>query len=453
MTHDSNGKPTTRPFSGYYNRPRPAQPSPFTATGPGTECGEYFRRYWHPFVLSAELGDVPKVVRILGEDLVLFRDRSGHLGLLHKNCIHRGASLEFGVIADCGIQCCYHGWHFDVDGTIISTPAEAEESKLRSTFAQGAYAVREHDGLIFAYLGPPELEPPFPVFDTSTFPDDRQIVPFRGEYPCNWLQVVENACDPIHNVYLHAINSRQFEAAFAVSPALDFIETPLGFLSSATRRVDNLVYTRSSDIIFPNVAQFIGGATGMKGERFNIAATLTRWVTPIDDGHCSYLGYFNLNAMTNPGGFFKPDMFGFGKLGIVGQTADRPYIERQREPGDYDALVGQGVIADRTNEHLGRTDKGIVMFRRLLARAIREVQGGSTPTLPRLYPDGYVPTYAHETSVEVEPSSPIGDEASLVAFGREAARVVIETDAIRDNTERTAEVKRRFQLPVADLVR
>jgi hypothetical protein len=111
------------------------------------------------------------------------------------------------------------------------------------------------------------------------------------------------------------------------------------------------------------------------------------------------------------------------------------------------------VIADRTNEHLGRTDKGIVMFRRLLARAIRDVQAGGTPALPRLYPNGYVPTYAHETSVEVEPSSPIGDEASLVAFGREAARVVIETDSILDNAERTAEAKRRFQLPIPELAR
>jgi len=454
MSSNSNERgPMKLPFSGYHNRPRPPATSPFTATGPDTECGEYFRRYWHPFLLSSELGDVPKVVRLLGEDLVLFRDRSGRLGLLHKNCIHRGASLEFGVIAECGIQCCYHGWHFDVDGTIISTPAEPEDSKLRSTFVQGAYAVREHEGLIFAYLGPPEREPSFPIFDTTTFPGDRHIVPFRMEYPCNWLQVVENACDPIHNVYLHAINSRQFDPAFAVSPALDFIETPLGFLSSATRRVGNLVYTRSSDIIFPNVAQFIGGPSGMKGEKFHIAATLTRWVTPIDDGRCLYLGYFNLNAMTNPGGFMKPHMFGVDKMGLIGQTADRPYVERQREPGDYDALVSQGVIADRANEHLGRTDRGIVMFRRLLARAMREIQGGGTPTLPRLYPNGHVPTYTHETSVEVEPSSPIGDDASLIAFGREAARVVLETDSIHDNAERTAEAKRRFRLPVAEFAR
>jgi hypothetical protein len=316
---------------------------------------------------------------------------------------------------------------------------------------QGAYAVREREGLIFAYLGPPELEPPFPIFDTTTFPDERQIVPFRIQYPCNWLQVVENACDPIHNVYLHAINSQQFAAAFAVSPVLDFIETPLGFLSMATRRVGNMVYTRSSDIIFPNVGQFIGGPTGPNAAKFNIAATLTRWVTPIDDGQCHYMGYFNLNRVTNPTGAIDPKTLGVGKLGLIGQTADRPYVERQREPGDYDALVSQGVIADRSNEHLGRTDRGIVMFRRLLARALREQQAGGTPALPRVYPHGNVPTYTHEISVTVDQDAAIGDDASLLAFGREAARVVIETDGL-PHAEREAEAARRFQMPAPEFV-
>jgi nitrite reductase/ring-hydroxylating ferredoxin subunit len=442
----------TAPFSGYHNRPRPVEASPFTATGPDTPCGEYFRRFWHPFLLASELGTTPKVVRILGEDLVLFRDKSGRLGLLHKSCIHRGASLEFGVIDECGIKCCYHGWHFDVDGTVLATPAEPESSKLRSTFVQGAYAVREHAGLIFAYLGPPEFEPPFPIFDTTTFPADRQLMPFRLEYPCNWLQVVENACDPIHNVYLHAINNQQFDAAFAVNPVLDFIETPLGFLSSATRRVGNLVYTRSSDIIFPNVGQFIGGPVGPKSPKFHIAAVLTRWVTPVDDTHCFYLGYFNLNGMTNPAGMMKPEMFGVHKAGLIGQTGDRPYFDRQREPGDFDALASQGAVADRTNEHLGRTDRGIVMFRRLLGRAIREMQAGETPALPRLYDDGHVPTYVHEVAVEVDPASPIGDDESLLAFGREAARVVIETDHITNNEERTATAQRDLRIPVGEFV-
>jgi nitrite reductase/ring-hydroxylating ferredoxin subunit len=441
----------TQPFSGYYNRPVPAETSPFTQTGPDTVCGEYFRRYWHPFLLSSQLGNTPHVVRVLGEDLVLFRDRSGRLGLLHKQCIHRGASLEFGVIGERGISCCYHGWNFDVDGAVLRCPAEPAGSRIPETFVQGAYAVREYEGVIFAYMGAPEAEPPFPILDTLTFPSDRTIVPFLIDLPCNWLQVVENACDPVHNVYLHAINNQQFAAAFAVDPVLDFVETPLGFLSMATRRVKNLVYTRSSDIIFPNVAQFIGGPTVPNAEVFNVAATLTRWVTPVDDRRCLYLGYFNLNHITNPTGMMKPDDFGLGKMGIIGQTADRPYAERQREPGDYDALVSQGPIADRANEHLGRTDRGIVMFRRLLGRAMRETQAGKQPVIPRLAADGQVRTYTHEVSVSVAEDAKIGDDESLLAFGREAARVVIATGHLPPG-EREREAARQFKLPARELV-
>ena len=112
-----------RPFSGYHNRPVPNDDSFITQVGPGTPGGEYLRRYWHPFLLASELKDLPVPVRLLGEDLVVFRDGSGQLGLLHRHCIHRGTSLEYGIVAERGIRCCYHGWHFDVDGTVLDTPA------------------------------------------------------------------------------------------------------------------------------------------------------------------------------------------------------------------------------------------------------------------------------------------------------------------------------------------
>ena len=118
----------TGPYSGYYNRPRHDEDTFLTDVGPDAPCGEYLRRYWHPFMLASELEDLPVPVRLLGEDLVVFRDGSDRLGLLHRNCIHRGTSLEFGIIAERGIRCCYHGWHFDVDGTILDTPAEPSRS-------------------------------------------------------------------------------------------------------------------------------------------------------------------------------------------------------------------------------------------------------------------------------------------------------------------------------------
>jgi nitrite reductase/ring-hydroxylating ferredoxin subunit len=280
----SSADPRLKPFSGYHNRRKPFAPSALAETGAGTPGGDYLRRYWHPIMLQSELKDLPVAIRILGEDLVIFRDRSGRIGLLHKQCLHRGASLEFGIIQEKGIACCYHGWHFDVDGTVLSTPAEPETSHIRENFCQGAYPVHEAYGLIFAYMGPAEAKPPFPELDTFSHPAGNRFLPVKMRLPCNWLQIVENACDPIHNAYLHAIVSGyQFSPAFAVPPALDFIETPLGFLSMATRRikgngrVKDKVFIRASDIILPNLAQFASGQNPADADCFNIACSFTRW--------------------------------------------------------------------------------------------------------------------------------------------------------------------------------
>ena len=249
MAQEDKAAVKKTPFSGYYNRPPQGEDTLLTHVGPGTPCGEYMRRYWHPFLLSSELGELPIAVRLLGEDLVVFRDQSGRLGLLHRHCVHRGVSLEFGIIAEHGIRCCYHGWHFDCDGTILDTPAEPDSSRIKSNFCQGAYQVREEHGLIFAYLGPPEATPDFPFYD-SFEGADLVVAPFRMALPCNWLQIVENAADPIHNAYLHAIMSasgNQFSAPFRVLPALDFVETPLGFLSMATRKIRDFVFIRAGE--------------------------------------------------------------------------------------------------------------------------------------------------------------------------------------------------------------
>ena len=130
-------------FGGYYQpKDRPAED--FTArVGPGTPCGEYLRRFWHPILLSSQLGTRPRGIRVLGEDLVIYRDRSGDIGLLHKHCAHRGASLEFGIIAEHGIRCCYHGWMFANDGTLLETPGEPPSSPHRHRVCQGAYPTDE----------------------------------------------------------------------------------------------------------------------------------------------------------------------------------------------------------------------------------------------------------------------------------------------------------------------
>ena len=127
--------------------------------GRGTPCGEYLRRFWQPVAIAETLGDLPQRVRILGEDLVLFRDGGGRHGLLEKRCVHRGTSLEYGKPVERGIRCCYHGWQFDIDGTILDTPGEPAASPIRHKICQGAYPLHEWRGLLFAYLGPPRSRP------------------------------------------------------------------------------------------------------------------------------------------------------------------------------------------------------------------------------------------------------------------------------------------------------
>src|SRR5262249_34207753 len=133
-----------------------------TQVGPGTPGGEYLRRFWHPIARVDDLRDVPMPVRLLGEDLVLFRDGRGEIGLLQRHCAHRGTSLEYGMVERCGIRCCYHGWLYDVDGTVLETPGEPADSSLKDRVVLGAYPVRDYRGLVFTYMGPPEQQPEFP---------------------------------------------------------------------------------------------------------------------------------------------------------------------------------------------------------------------------------------------------------------------------------------------------
>jgi phenylpropionate dioxygenase-like ring-hydroxylating dioxygenase large terminal subunit len=423
-------RPQAGPYSGYYHRPPVEDDFLLTKVGPGTPCGEYLRRYWHPFLIAAELKDLPLPVRLLGEDLVVFRDGSGRLGLLHRHCAHRGTSLEFGIPAERGIRCCYHGWHFDVDGTILDTPAEPAGSRIKQNFCQGAYRVRESQGLLFAYMGPPDAAPELPVYDTVGHPAGNKVVPVRMNLPCNWLQIVENAADPIHNAFLHAIVSgQQFSAAFKVLPQLDFPETPLGFLSMATRKVKDYLFVRASDIILPNVGQFPSGGNAAEQESFGVRPFLTRWAVPVDDTRSFYIGYCHLNDYNHSWiRSVDPADYGVDKIPFIGQTGDRPYEERQREPGDYDAVASQGPIANRKAEHLGTADRGVVLFRRMLAKAIAATQAGEAPAVPRRYAGGPVRTYAHEAVLRLPPDAKLDDPKALAAVGRRVAEIFIGTD-------------------------
>lgn len=164
-----------KPNSGYYLRDVPSTDPELTQTGPNTPMGELMRRFWQPVCLASELTDVPLAIRILGEDLVAFRDKAGRIGVLARHCAHRGTSLEYGIISERGLRCCYHGWLFDTDGTVLETPGEPPTSRLKDRCMQGAYPASEYKGLVFAYMGPPEQLPEFPILDTYAAPNNTMV--------------------------------------------------------------------------------------------------------------------------------------------------------------------------------------------------------------------------------------------------------------------------------------
>ena len=243
-------------YGGYLHREIPEEDAELTHVGPGTPCGEYLRRFWQPVCFSDELKDLPLRLKILGEDLVAFRDKSGAAGLLELHCPHRGTSLEFGLIGDKGIRCCYHGWLFDVDGTILETPGEPADSTLKDRLFHGAYPIHEYNGIVFAYMGPPESKPPFPVYDTYNRPGYRMIPGRKYVFPANWLQVHENTMDPVHTAFLHTIVSGAvFTEEFGVLPELEYVETPVGMVYVGTRRIGDNIWTRMVEVVLPNLQQ------------------------------------------------------------------------------------------------------------------------------------------------------------------------------------------------------
>lgn len=441
-------------FAGHSQARAPAVDSLLTRTGRGTPAGEYLRRFWQPVAMVSQLTNRPLAVKILGEELVLFRDGSGRLGLLHKHCSHRGASLEFGVVCADGLQCCYHGWKYATDGTLLETPglcaasglSEKLGARMSERVRHGAYPALEYAGLVFAYMGPPEHQPPFPVWDSFVAPDGNEMVPYQLHFPCNWLQVHENGADPMHVPFVHAIISEvQFTRMFGAIPVVDNVETPLGFLSLATRRWGDNLYVRANDVMLPNMAQF--GTPFIRGERekFAVCAGITRWVVPIDDENSWTFGIRHFNPVIDPDEEGRRDLIGYLKTDGFGQTGDRSYDDRQRNPGDWDAQTSQGRIADHSRENLVAHDSGVVLLRRQLRAGIEKVARGEVPATPRRYaPSAIVPTYVAEIVREMADVGGQADVDRARTFGREVAEIMLAT-AMLPPHERQSEVERRVR--------
>ena len=366
---------------------------------PGTLCGEYFRRYWHPVALTSEVGKLPLPVRIFGEDLILFKTTKGDIGLVHQHCPHRRASLVFGRCEEQGIRCCYHGWLFAPDGEILETPGESAEAKsaqnVRARLRLGAYPVIEFNGLVFTYMGPPDELPEFPHYDSFYIPG---IItrPYRVNYNCNWLQVLDAIMDPIHTSFLHSqISGAQFSEGLGEIGELNIFERGIQFLGSNTRRVDDYVWVRVNELILPNFTQ-AGAAFAADGTKTRLfgRSSFTRWVVPIDNTHSMSLAWGNFGERGDP---LKYNNKEGCELIEQGEIVNRSWEERQRTPSDAEAVEGMGPISTHKGEHLMPTDKGILLYRRRIRHLIDDLTNGKRMPQPQQIPGETVRTNGQDT--------------------------------------------------------
>ena len=285
-----NERPTeSAKYKGFY-RNLSAEPDRYlTSVERGTPGGDFHRLYWQPVAYERELRDVPLRVRALGEDLVVFKNLKGEVGCLHMQCCHRNTSLEFGVLTDDGIRCCYHGREFAPDGACIDVPGDPNADRIKKQINQGGYPAHVHSGIVFIYMGAPDNIPAFPVLDRFNLPGVRDIPGLRLVVDCNWLQMKENAVDPHHTAVLHVIPHMRgdrdpihFAGEFGVSPELVWFETPNGCIYLGVRKVGEYVWVRSAEIVYPNIHTISSIIESGRVVKYSSAPFLTIWTLPID---------------------------------------------------------------------------------------------------------------------------------------------------------------------------
>jgi phthalate 4,5-dioxygenase len=380
-----------------------------TRIGTGTPAGDLLRNYWQPVALVDELqGPRPvKAVRLLGEDLVIFKDQNQY-GLIARLCAHRGADLAYGRLESGGLRCSFHGWLYDAGGKCRETPAEPEGSRLCEHIRQKAYPVTERSGILFAYLGAGE-PPAFPHLDCFVAPGEYTFA-FKGYWDCNWLQALEVGIDPAHASWLHkffededpaASYGRQFRATPADSqvpmskvlreldrPEIRVERTAYGMRLETLRRLnESKTHLRVTNILFPQA--FV---IPMSPEM-----TISQWHVPVDDYGCYWYSIFtsfgapvdkdtmrNQRLKTYPAPDYKPI---YSRKNSWGFSAEEQQSQTFTGMGfdinihDQWACESQGRIQDRTRENLGSTDKGIALYRRILLDSIRKNQAGERPPM------------------------------------------------------------------------
>jgi 5,5'-dehydrodivanillate O-demethylase len=334
-----------------------------TRVGPGTPCGETLRRYWWPIAASADVKDKPAPVRVLGEDLIMFRDGAGQVGLVERQCCHRGASLEYGRVEADGIRCPYHGWKFDTAGKCLDQPMEPKGSVFKNKVRQKAYVARDMGGLVFAYMGP-KPAPLFPRYDLLVQTDRRRAVWGRDVHN-NWLQAVENPVDPYHVMVTHA--SIYPELAMT-QPEMIYKQTPHGI------QMDSKLaggFAERYHHVFPGAVRVNVQRVGQESCYYLI------WQTPRDD--VSAVAWFVwASESREPPHTFTSGPYQRTVPGEWRRVEDGWWDLWERDQDDA-VISSQGAIADRSMEHLGKSDEGVILYRKMLKKAIADVAKGKDP--------------------------------------------------------------------------
>jgi 5,5'-dehydrodivanillate O-demethylase oxygenase subunit len=342
-----------------------------THVGPGTPAGELLRRYWHPVAFTTDLTDdqPTKFIRVLCEDLVLFKDKSGNVGLIQDHCAHRGASLLYGRVEERGIACAYHGWLYDTKGDCLECPAEPAGSKFHLTVKARAYPVQAFIGFYWAYLGPLPA-PEIAKIDVWVRQDGRRKIGLRPRLDCNWFQAMENSADSAHLQILHQDatgrgrpenTTRGFIDEIA---ELDYYEVPEGLMKVAAYKSGKV---DAHPLIFPNILR--------QGDGTHIRV-------PIDDEHTMI---WDVRFVPTPDGSLvqneEPEVRPFRpfKDPIDGHYPTARFRMDEVPAQDYMAWESQGPIANRTVERLATSDRGVVMYREMMLREIERVQQGHDP--------------------------------------------------------------------------
>ena len=351
-----------------------------TRIGPGTPMGSLLRRYWQPIAAAVELEKAwTKRVRLMGEDLVLFRDRQGRRGLIAEHCPHRRASFAHGIPTQDGIRCPYHGWEFSAAGKCLSQPNESDNCAFREKVTTPAYPVEELGGLLFAYLGP-EPRPLLPRFDGFVAPGAIRMMG-RALLPVNWLQIMENSVDPIHTEWLHGhqyeFQKEQEGVKVAISTRhekIDFREFEFGITKHRLlegHSEDSDDWRIGHPIVFPNMLAVGNGDETSRYYSFQIRV-------PVDDEHTLHLWY---NAYVPPKQAVVPahlrERLHLYEVPFRDEKGE--FILDNIDGQDMMAWISQGPIVDRTRENLGGSDKGVAIYRRVLQRELKKMEQGHDP--------------------------------------------------------------------------